>query len=69
MEVLPRFLRLALGWATQGMLIYRLKQSVCFASRSYLMSRMRHSTIAVLYHGGFVVMAHPRRLCSGSHGG
>ena len=63
MEVLPRFLRLALCWATHGMLICRLRHSVCLFSRSDLMSRMRrrtsaiHSMTAVLYHGGFVVKA------------
>ena len=69
----PRFLRLASGWETQGML--PLESGVCFAPRSYLMSRMRrrnsaiHPSTAMLYHGGFVDMAHLSRLCNGSAGG
>ena len=60
MGVPPSFLRLACGWASQGMLICRLRQNACFPSRSYLMSRMRrrtsaiHSKTAALYHDGSV---------------
>ena len=49
-RVLPRFLRLASGWATPGMLVCRLRQSLCFLSRLYLMSRMRRRTSAHPFH-------------------
>ena len=63
----PRFLRLA----TPSMLVCRLREGVCFHSRTYLTSRMRRRTSAIhptaaLYHCGFVGMAHPSRHCSGS---